>query len=185
MAYIHNKPDIKVNDCDPQKVKEMLMKYGYGCPGHKYMCEDIDSEFTTAQKEAAESFNQTMKEFEENVKKAAKIRDEKYSIPYPILDEVKKILGGDRRSDYGEANASFKRIADYWNAYLCHKRDKIDSAAHEEDLPYEFLRGAYLTGHDVAILMILFKIAREENKHKHDNLADIIGYATLADNMEE
>ena len=154
MAYIHNKPDIKVNDCDPQKVKEMLMKYGYGCPGHKYMCEDID---------------------EQSVKKK----------PYPILEEVKKILGGDRRSDYGEANASFKRIADYWNAYLCHKRDKIDKSAHEEDLPYEFLRGAYLTGHDVAMLMILFKIAREENKHKHDNLADIIGYATLADNMEE
>ena len=104
---------------------------------------------------------------------------------YPILEEVEKILGGDRRDSYGEANASFKRIADYWNAYLCHKRDKIDSAAHEEDLPYEFLRGAYLTGHDIAMLMILFKIAREENKHKHDNLVDIIGYATLADNMEE
>lgn len=104
---------------------------------------------------------------------------------YPILEEVEKILGGDRRSDYGEASASFKRIADYWNAYLCHKRDKIDRAAHEEDLPYEFLRGEYLTGHDVAMLMILFKIAREENKHKHDNLADIIGYATLADEMEE
>ena len=105
--------------------------------------------------------------------------------PYPILEEVEKILGGDRRDSYGEANASFKRIADYWNAYLCHKRDLIDQSAHEEDLPYEFLRGAYLTNRDIAMLMILFKIAREENKHKHDNLADIIGYATLADKMEE
>ena len=105
--------------------------------------------------------------------------------PYPILEEVEKILGGDRRDSYGEANASFKRIADYWNAYLCHKRDKIDRAAHEEDLPYEFLRGEYLTGHDVAMLMILFKIAREENKHKRDNIVDIIGYAVLADKMEE
>ena len=154
MAYIHNKPDIKVDKCNTQKVKEMFMKYGYGCPGNKYMCEDID---------------------EQSVKKK----------PYPILEEVEKILSGDKRSDYGEANTSFKRIADYWNAYLCHKRDKIDNAAHEEDLPYEFLRGVYLTGHDVAMLMILFKIAREENKHKHDNLADIIGYATLADNMEK
>ena len=179
MAYIHNKPDIKVNDCDPQKVKEMLVKYGYGCPGHKYMCEDIDSEFTTAQKEAAEQFTK-------NCRKMTITHNEmSQASKYPILEEVEKILGGDRRSDYGEANASFKRIADYWNAYLCHKRDKIDSAAHEEDLPYEFLRGAYLTGHDVAMLMILFKIAREENTHKHDNAVDIIGYATLADNMEE
>lgn len=177
MAYIHNHKDPKINEellkgckCTQQKMKEVLMKYGYNC-------EDIDSK--------DEIEKQTMKEFEENVKKAAKIRDEKYSIPYPILEEVKKILGGDRKSDYGEANASFKRIADYWNAYLCHKRDIVDNSAREEELPYEFLSGAYLTNRDVAMLMILFKIAREENKHKHDNLADIIGYATLADNMEE
>ena len=154
MAYIHNKPDIKVDECNAQKVKEMFMKYGYGCAGHKYMCEDID---------------------EQSAKKK----------PYPILEEVEKILGGDRRDSYGEANASFKRIADYWNAYLCHKRDIVDDSAREEDLPYEFLSGAYLTNRDVAMLMILFKIAREENKHKHDNLADIIGYAVLADQMEE
>lgn len=102
---------------------------------------------------------------------------------YPILEEVEKILSGDRRSDYGKASASFKRIADYWNAYLCHKRDKIDEAAHEEDLPYEFLRGEYLTDYDVAMLMILFKIAREENKHKRDNITDIIGYAVLAEDL--
>lgn len=152
MAYIHNKPDIKVDDCGTQKIKEMFMKYGYGCPGHKYACEDID---------------------EQSIKKK----------PYPILEEVEKILSGDRRSDYGEASASFKRIADYWNAYLCHKRDKIDEAAHEEDLPYEFLRGEYLTDYDVAMLMILFKIAREENKHKRDNITDIIGYTVLAEDL--
>ena len=154
MAYIHNQRDPKIEEsllkscnCTKQKMKEVLMKYGYNC-------EDVD---------------------EQPIKKK----------PYPILEEVEKILGGDRRSDYGEASASFKRIADYWNAYLCHKRDLVDQSAHEEDLPYEFLRGAYLTSRDVAMLMILFKIAREENKHKHDNLADIIGYAVLADKMEE
>ena len=154
MAYIHNQRDPKIEesllkgcDCTKQKMKEVLMKYGYNC-------EDIDEKV---------------------------IKEE----PYPILEEVEKILGGDRRSDYGEANASFKRIADYWNAYLCHKRDLVDQSAREEDLPYEFLRGAYLTNRDIAMLMILFKIAREENKHKHDNLADIIGYAVLADEMEE
>ena len=103
--------------------------------------------------------------------------------PYPILEEVAKILSGDRRSDYGKASDSFKRIADYWNTYLMHKRDKIDEAAHEEDLPYEFLRGEYLTDYDAAMMMILCKIAREENKHKHDNAVDIIGYTVLAEDL--
>ena len=154
MAYIHNQQEIKVDDCDTKKIKEMFMKYGYGCPGHKYVCEDID---------------------EESIKKK----------PYPILEEVEKILGGARRKDYGTPKESFKRIADYWNAYLCHKRDLIDKSAHEEDLPYEFLRGAYLDTHDVAMMMVLFKIAREENGHTHDSCVDIIGYTALADKMEE
>ena len=44
MAYIHNQQEIKVDDCDTKKIKEMFMKYGYGCPGNKYMCEDIDEQ---------------------------------------------------------------------------------------------------------------------------------------------
>ncbi len=154
MAYIHNKPDIKADDCGTQKIKEMFMKYDSGCPGHKYACEDID---------------------EQSVKKK----------PYPILEEVEKILSGARRKDYGTPKESFKRIADYWNAYLCHKRDLVDRSAHEEDLPYEFLRGTYLDTRDVAMMMVLFKIAREENGHTHDSCVDIIGYTALADEMEE
>ena len=179
MAYIHNHKDPKVEEellkgckCTQQQMKEVLMKYGYNC-------EDIDEKFSPSQIKAAE-------EFTKNCREMANMRDEmSKASKYPILEEVEKILGGDRRSDYGEANVSFKRIADYWNAYLCHKRDKIDEAAHEEDLPYEFLRGEYLTDYDIAMLMILFKIAREENGHTHDSCVDIIGYTALADEMEE
>lgn len=103
--------------------------------------------------------------------------------PYPILEEVEKILSGDRRTTYGEANASFKRIADYWNTYLTHKADKIEAQAREEELEYRFLYGVYLEPHDVAVLMALFKIAREENRHHHDNYVDAIGYLTLADKL--
>ena len=149
------------NQRDP-KIEESLLK-GCDCTKQKM-------------KEVLMKYSYNCEDIDEKV-----IKEE----PYPILEEVEKILRGDRRDSYGEANASFKRIADYWNAYLCHKRDIIDDSAREEDLPYEFLRGAYLTNRDVAMLMILFKIAREENKHKHDNLADIIGYAALADKMEE
>lgn len=109
------------------------------------------------------------------------IDDKTVKKPFPILDEVRKILTGDRRSTYGDAEKSFKRIADYWNCYLMHTRDVIEDKAKEEDLPYSFLRGAYLQPEDVAMMMILFKLAREENKHSHDNLVDIIGYSALAD----
>ena len=174
MAYIHNRQEPKVEEmitkeCDPKRVKEVFMKCGYSC-------EDIDSKNETEK--------QIMEKFEENVKKAARMRDEMSGFRRnQILDEVDKILSGDRRNDYGEASASFKRIADYWNTYLMHKRDKIEQAAHEEDLPYEFLRGEYLTDYDAAMMMILFKIAREENRHKRDNIRDIIGYAVLAEDL--
>ena len=155
MAYIHNRQEPKVEEmitkeCDPKRVKEILMKCGY-------QCEDIDNNY----------------------------KPDNGRIPYPILDEARKIITGNRKDDYGTAEDSFKRIADYWNAYLCHKRDKVDASAREEDLPYEFLRGVYLTAKDVAMMMVLFKIAREEHSHKHDNLTDIIGYTALADKMEE
>lgn len=64
-----------------------------------------------------------------------------------------------RGQDYGEARESFSRIANLWSAYL----DKE------------------LTGKDVAMLMVLFKIAREQGKHKHDNIVDAINYLALTE----
>ena len=131
-----------------------------------------------------EKVKEVLDRFAFNCQKADKRKDEMPEFRRnQILDEVDKILSGDRKNDYGEASASFKRIADYWNTYLMHKRDKVEQAAHEEDLPYEFLRGEYLTDYDAAMMMILFKIAREENRHKRDNIRDIIGYAVLAEDL--
>lgn len=64
-----------------------------------------------------------------------------------------------RGQDYGEAKESFERIASYWSAYL----------------------GKELTGKDVAMLMALFKIAREQGKHKHDNIVDAVNYLALTE----
>ena len=83
---------------------------------------------------------------------------------FNILKEANSILTGDRAKDYGDAYSSFKRIADYWGTYL---------------------NRANISPRDVAMMLILFKVARENNKHKHDNLVDIIGYATLADTIEQ
>lgn len=86
-----------------------------------------------------------------------------------VCDEAKEIINGARQHEYGTPIESFERIADYWNTYLKH----IEKGNNLKPL----------TAQDVSMLMVLFKIARQENKHKHDNLTDIIGYTALLDYM--
>lgn len=75
-----------------------------------------------------------------------------------LFEECKDIIVN-RGVDYGEAKESFDRIATYWTCYL----------------------NKEVTGKDVAILMTLFKIAREQGNHKHDNIVDGINYLALTE----
>lgn len=76
-----------------------------------------------------------------------------------VLEEAKQIVTGARREEYGGIEDSFKIIADLWTVYL---KKPVSSK-------------------DVAMLMVLMKVAREEYCHKTDNLVDICGYASLAE----
>ncbi len=85
-----------------------------------------------------------------------------------ILTKAKNIVENDRNKDYGPFKQSFGRIANYWNLYLGNLRNS----------------GKYhVDGKDVAMMMTLFKIAREENKHKEDNIVDCIGYLYLYEKL--
>ena len=75
-----------------------------------------------------------------------------------LFEECKSIIV-DRGADYGEAKESFERVASYWSVYL----------------------GREIAGKDVVMLMVLFKIAREQGKHKHDNIVDAINYLALTE----
>ena len=75
-----------------------------------------------------------------------------------ILDAAKSITSGERQDDYGDPEDSFECIAAYWTIHL-----------QAVEFP--------LKPSDVAKMMILLKLAREENRHKVDNLVDIAGYA--------
>jgi hypothetical protein len=75
-----------------------------------------------------------------------------------ILDTVKAVLEG-REKNYDNPKPNFDRIAAYWNTLL------------------EAKLTAPLTASDVALMMILMKVAREQYKHTDDNLLDAIGYA--------
>ena len=90
-----------------------------------------------------------------------------------ILSEVKKIICNDRNEQYGEPEDSFEKIADYWTTYLKH-----NCVAPDAD--------CCLCARDVAILMVLFKLARMETSQfvSYDSFIDAIGYMTCATDIE-
>jgi len=83
------------------------------------------------------------------------------------LEQAQQLINGDRKSDYGDAYLNHLRIADLWTIYLSR------SAAIE------------LSPTDVAVMMMLLKIARVMNQHKDDSYVDICGYAALAAEMSQ
>lgn len=73
-----------------------------------------------------------------------------------VLKSVDTIINGARQENYGNPESNFSRIAAYWTQYL----DKDISPA------------------DVAIMMVLMKVARLQNNISHeDSWIDICGYA--------
>ena len=83
-------------------------------------------------------------------------------ISQDLLDEAKKLIGGDRQTDYGDKLTNHENIANFWSIFLKTK----------------------VTPHDVAICMALVKVARLMNQHKKDSYIDMAAYATIAGEIE-
>ena len=65
----------------------------------------------------------------------------------------------ERGQEYGKPQDNFATIASFWSVYL----------------------GTPINAHDVAMMMVLFKVARSKANPGHaDNLVDIAGYAACA-----
>ena len=79
-----------------------------------------------------------------------------------IFEEAEQLINGKRREEYGPVLESFTHIANLWSQVL-----NID-----------------ITPQQVAQCMIAFKLHRECNKHKRDNLVDICGYTRLLGMLE-
>lgn len=77
------------------------------------------------------------------------------------LDKAKELITGDRATMYGDARTLHDSIAAVWSAYLGLPPDKS------------------LTGAQVVQMMVLVKMMRENQKHKEDNIVDMIGYLGL------
>jgi hypothetical protein len=75
-----------------------------------------------------------------------------------ILDTAKSYVTKDRAATHGNAENSFAIMADLWSAYL----------------------GVKVEAHDVAAMMVLFKIGRfRSNPGYDDNSVDAAGYSAL------
>lgn len=84
-----------------------------------------------------------------------------------VLQKAFNIVYKDRIDQYGKPEDNFKTIGSFWSTYLTNK----------------FNIETPITTEDVAIMMILLKVARETSQHKRDNLIDIAGYVECADRI--
>jgi hypothetical protein len=85
-----------------------------------------------------------------------------------LFNLAKKIINGHRQDDYGTPEDSFQNIANYWNAYFAQIHDKREDG---------------LTAEDIAIMMVLLKIARLGYKYTFDSVVDMCGYSAIYANM--
>jgi len=90
---------------------------------------------------------------------------------HSVLTEALEATSGDRRRDYDHALPNHQRIALYWNAHL----RAIGVLG----------KNAEISPADVAMMMILLKVARQAKTPKRDNLVDIAGYARCVAQIEE
>ena len=76
-------------------------------------------------------------------------------------DYIKKaieLVEGQRQEDYGDKTLNHQNIARLWTAFL----------------------DVHISPHDVAICMLLVKVARLKNMYTDDCYVDIAGYAGIA-----
>ena len=86
-----------------------------------------------------------------------------------VLDAALHAVNVRGEEDYGDVLRNFELIAELWTAFL--QRQGVLASSIEPD--------------DVALMMILLKVARESVQHKADNLVDIAGYAEITGRLLE
>jgi len=80
-----------------------------------------------------------------------------------VCAEADRIVSSDRGNDYGRPIDDFSKTAVLWGVIL----------------------GIEITPEQVAMCMAQVKVSRELNKHKRDNLVDLIGYTKCLDMVVE
>lgn len=92
-----------------------------------------------------------------------------------VLEEAITTVAG-RGKSYGRPEDNFERIARLWSVHLINRYGKHpDPDVKIQPYPYGL---PDLDAQDVAMMMVLMKVARLENDPSHhDSIVDVIGYA--------
>ncbi len=91
-----------------------------------------------------------------------------------ILNDAIQIINGERQDQYGDPEDSFTLIAEYWQVYL--RNMLLDKAQDQQLSVIDVLFNEFLKDDNIAMMMVLFKIAREHYQGKKDNVVDAAGY---------
>jgi hypothetical protein len=84
-----------------------------------------------------------------------------------MLVHTAELVGGERAKDYGDKVENHTRIALLWNFWLTNQGMKSD-----------------INAYDVAMMMLLLKVARLTNSPGHtDSHVDIAGYASILEEI--
>ena len=88
-----------------------------------------------------------------------------------ILKKAKDLISGDRNETHGDAFQNHAEIAEFWNIFLDKKLQPM----------------ANITAEDVALMMVLMKISRNNQGKKNnlDNFIDMCGYAAIAGEIND
>ena len=88
-----------------------------------------------------------------------------------ILKKARDLVTGDRNETHGDAFQNHAEIAEFWNIYLDKKLQPMAS----------------ITAEDVALMMVLMKISRNNQgkKNNMDNFIDMCGYAAIAGEIND
>ena len=85
-----------------------------------------------------------------------------------VILDAHEVINGERQDVYGAPEYSFDVIASLWSVFF-KKHKYLD---------------VFITAQDVALMMALFKIAREICGAKNDNIVDAIGYLGIYGDMQ-
>ena len=88
-----------------------------------------------------------------------------------ILKKASELVTGDRNETHGDAFQNHAEIAEFWNIFLDKKLQPMAS----------------ITAEDVALMMVLMKISRNNQGKKSniDNFIDMCGYAAIAGEIND
>lgn len=95
-----------------------------------------------------------------------------------MLNATAKLVGGQRDEDYGDKYTNHFRIAKLWSMWLEERTLTWVPDGSEEDLTFQ------ITPYDVAMMMLLVKVARLMHSPGHqDSHIDIAGYASILEEI--